>query len=204
MSLVTLYYKICDEQKHAQTHRENSIKISQKLVTSSKLFMFVHLQGMEDICIVVAKRPPTQKHLCWCDSRVRLLDSVAFWKVSFLLYIDGGSSSCRKVSDMVLTEGAVVFSMFVLIRTVIVTRDWRARLNRNCLRGGHHSGTQRCLNMHLYFQFLFIMDLHSHTLFARTISNSCHVAATREAAAVGAGWRQEGTGVAARSRSRDL
>jgi hypothetical protein len=105
---------------------------------------------------------------------------------------------------MVLTEGAVVFSMFVLIRTVIVTRDWRARLNRNCLRGGHHSGTQRCLNMHLYFQFLFIMDLHSHTLFARTISNFCHVAATREAAAVGAGWRQEGTGVAARSRSRDL
>ena len=54
---------------------------------------------------------------------MRLLDSVAFWKVSFLLYIDGGSSSCRKVSDMVLTEGAVVFSMFVLIRTVIVTRD---------------------------------------------------------------------------------
>ena len=64
MSLVTLYYKICDKQKHAQTHRENSIKISQKLVTSSKLFMFVNLQGMEDICVVVAKRPPTQKRLC--------------------------------------------------------------------------------------------------------------------------------------------
>ena len=54
---------------------------------------------------------------------MRLLDSVAFWKVSFLLCFDGGSSSWRTISDMVLTEGAVVFSMFVLIRTVIVTRD---------------------------------------------------------------------------------
>ena len=56
-------------------------------------------------------------------SRVRLLDSVALWKVSLLLRFDGGSSSCITISDMVLTEGAVELSMIVLIRTVIVTRD---------------------------------------------------------------------------------
>ena len=36
-------------QKHAQTHRENTIKTSEKLLTSSKLLMLLNFQGMEHI-----------------------------------------------------------------------------------------------------------------------------------------------------------
>ena len=81
-------------QKHARTRRENTIKISQKLLTSSKLMMFVNFQGMEDILAVAPKTPLAQKRLCWCDSRVCLLDSGKTVWILFKGFSCGRMSSC--------------------------------------------------------------------------------------------------------------
>ena len=111
-------------QKHAQT-------------TSSKLLMFVHFQGMEDILAVAPKTPLAQKRLCWCDSRVCLclldsgktvwilfkgpscgrMNSCIFWRCHYYFVLMAAQALESQVLSwfyvMVLTQVAVVFSIFI-------------------------------------------------------------------------------------------